>query len=190
MVTLDWRILVLFVGVLIAIGAAWIYMQEKRRSEQLRGRFGKEYDRTVQEEGDRRKAEKLLKEREQRVEMLRLRPLAAEDQDRFLKEWQSIQGRFVDDPKAAVTDADWLVHRVMRARGYPIGEFEQEVADVSVDHPEVVSNYRAAHDIAIRAREDQSTTTETLRQGLVYYRLLFEELLDAREPALVAEVRR
>jgi hypothetical protein len=162
-----------------------MYTQERRRSQQLRGRFGKEYDRTVQEEGDRRKAEKLLKEREHRVEMLRLRPLAAEDQDRFLKEWQSIQSRFVDDPKTAVTDADWLVHRVMRARGYPIGEFEQEVADVSVDHPEVVSNYRSAHDIAIRAREDPSTTTETLRQGLVYYRLLFEELL----APVLAEVR-
>ena len=121
--------------------------------------------------------------------MLRLRPLAAEDQERFLKEWQAIQARFVDDPKAAVTEADWLVHRVMRARGYPTGDFEQEAADVSVDHPEVVSNYRAAHEIAIRAREDQGTTTETLRQGLVYYRLLFEDLLETHEPVL-SEVRR
>jgi hypothetical protein len=188
MVTLDWPILVVLVGVLSAIAAAWIYTH-RRRSEQLRGRFGKEYDRTVQEEGDRRKAEQILKEREQRVEMLHLRPLAVEDQERFLKEWQSIQARFVDDPKAAVTDADWLVHRVMRARGYPTGDFEQEAADVSVDHPEVVSNYRAAHEIAIRAREDQATTTETLRQGLVYYRLLFEELLEVHEPVL-SEVKR
>jgi hypothetical protein len=185
---MNWPTVLVLVGVLIAIGAAaWIYTQ-RRCTQQLRGRFGKEYDRALEEEGNRHKAEKILKEREQRVEMLRLRPLAAEDQERFLKEWQSIQGRFVDDPKTAVTDADWLVHRVMRARGYPIGDFEQEAADVSVDHPQVVSNYRAAHDIALRARDDQSTTTETLRQGLVYYRLLFEELLDAPAPVLT-EVR-
>jgi len=188
MVTLDWLILVAVVGVLIALGAAWIYTQ-RRRSQHLRGRFGKEYDRTLQEEGDRRKAEQILKEREHRVQMLHLRPLAAEDQDRFLKEWQSIQARFVDEPKEAVTEADWLVHRVMRARGYPTGDFEQEAADVSVNHPEVVSNYRAAHGIALRAREDQETTTETLRQGLVYYRLLFEDLLEVHEPVL-SEVRR
>jgi hypothetical protein len=123
------------------------------------------------------------------VELLRLRPLAPEDQERFHKEWQSIQARFVDDPKAAVTEADWLVHRVMRARGYPTGDFEQEAADVSVDHPEVVSNYRVAHDIAIRAREDEGTTTETLRQGLVYYRRLFEDLLEVHE-AVLTEVKR
>ena len=182
---MDWPIVVmLLIGVVAALGiAAWIYTQ-KRCSDQLRGRFGKEYDRAVEEEGDRRKAERLLKERAQRVEMLRLRPLAVEDQDRFLKEWHAIQARFVDDPKTAVSEADWLVHRVMRARGYPTGDFEQEAADVSVDHPEVVSNYRAAHDIATRAREDHGTTTETLRQGLVYYRLLFDELLEAHEPVL------
>jgi hypothetical protein len=186
---MDWPIVMLLVGVIVAIGVAgWLYTQ-RRCSHQLRGRFGSEYDRAVEEEGNRRKAEKLLKEREQRVEMLRLRPLAVEDQDRFLKEWQSIQGRFVDDPKTAVTDADWLVHRVMRARGYPIGDFEQEAADVSVDHPEVVNHYRAAHEIAIRAREDQGTTTETLRQGLMYYRLLFEELLETQQPVL-SEVKR
>jgi len=186
---MDWPIIVILLSALIAVGiGAWVYT-ERRYTQQLRGRFGREYERTVEGEGNRRKAEKILKEREQRVEMLHLRPLASEDQDRFLKEWQAIQGRFVDDPKTAVTDADWLVHRVMRARGYPTGDFEQEAADVSVDHPEVVSNYRAAHEIAIRAREDQDTTTETLRQGLVYYRLLFENLLETHEPVL-AEVKR
>jgi len=186
---MDWPILLVVAGVLIAMGAAaWIYTQ-RRCSQQLRGRFGKEYDRTVEEAGDRGRAEKILKERQQRVEMLRLKPLAAEDQERFLKEWQSIQALFVDDPRTAVADADSLVHRVMRARGYPTGDFEQEAADVSVDHPEVVSNYRAAHAIATRARDDQETTTETLRQGLVYYRLLFEELLESHEPVL-SEVRR
>jgi hypothetical protein len=183
MITTDWLILLALVAVLAALGAAWIYTQ-RRRSEHLRGRFGREYDRAVQEEGDRRKAEKLLKEREQRVEMLHLRPLAAEDRERFLKEWQSIQARFVDDPKAAVTEADRLVHRVMRARGYPTGDFEQEAADVSVDHPQVVSNYRAAHEIAVRATGDQTVATETLRQALVYYRLLFEDLLEVHEAAM------
>jgi hypothetical protein len=185
---MDWPIVMLVLGLVVAVGVAvWIYTQ-RRCSHQLRGRFGKEYDRIVEEEGDRHKAEKVLKERERRVEMLRLRTLAADDQERFLKEWHSIQTRFVDDPKAAVTEADWLVHRVMRARGYPTGDFEQQAADVSVDHPQVVSNYRAAHAIALRAREDEGTTTETLRQGLVYYRLLFEELLDTHE-AILSEVK-
>lgn len=186
---MDWPIIVILLSALIAVGiGAWVYM-ERRYTQQLRGRFGKEYDHTIEEAGNRRKAEKVLKEREQRVEMLRLRPLVADDQDRFLQEWQAIQGRFVDDPRTTVTDADWLVHRVMRARGYPTGDFEQEAADVSVDYPEVVSNYRAAHEIATRAREDQGTTTETLRQGLVYYRLLFEDLLEIYEPVL-SEVKR
>ena len=186
---MDWPIIVILLSALVVMGiGAWIYSQ-RRCSQQLRGRFGREYERTIEAEGDRRKAEKILKEREQRVELLRLRPLAAEDQERFLKEWQAIQGRFVDDPKTAVSQADWLVHRVMRARGYPTGDFEQEAADVSVDHPEVVSNYRAAHEIAVRAREDQGTSTETLRQGLVYYRLLLEDLLETHEPVLT-EVKR
>ncbi|MCI0624671.1 MAG: hypothetical protein L0387_24005 [Acidobacteria bacterium] len=186
---MDWPIIVILVTALMAVGiGAWIYTQ-RRCTQQLRGRFGKEYDRTIEEEGGRGKAEKVLKEREQRVEFLRLRPLTPEDQERFQKEWQSIQARFVDDPKTAVTEADWLVHRVMRARGYPTGDFEQEAADVSVDHPEVVSNYRAAHAIAVRAREEQGTTTETLRQGLVFYRRLFDDLLEVQEPVL-AEVRR
>ena len=175
-------ILVIVLAALVALGGvAWFYV-DRQRSLRMRGRYGREYERTVQEEGDRRKAEKILREREQRVEMLRLRPLIQEDQDRFSKEWQDIQNQFVDDPKASVTEADWLVHRVMRARGYPTGDFEQEAADVSVDHPDVVTNYRAAHQIAVRAREDESTTTETLRQGLVYYRRLFEELLETAEP--------
>ncbi|HEU0006232.1 MAG TPA: hypothetical protein VFS12_09610 [Terriglobia bacterium] len=186
---MDWPIIVILLSALVAMGiGAWVYSQ-RRCSRQLRGAFGREYDRTIETEGDRRKAEKILKERTQRVESLRLRPLAAEDQERFLKDWQAIQGRFVDDPKAAVSQADWLVHRVMRARGYPTGDFEQEAADVSVDHPEVVSNYRAAHEIAVRAREDQGTSTETLRQGLVYYRLLFEDLIETHEPVLT-EVKR
>jgi hypothetical protein len=165
---MDWPIIAILVIVLIAVVT---------------------YDRTIEEEGGSWKAEKVLKERAQRVELLRLRPLASEDQERFHKEWQSIQARFVDDPKTAINEADWLVQRVVRARGYPTGDFEQEAADVSVDHPEVVSNYRAAHAIAVRAREEQGTTTERLRQGLVLYRRLFDDLLEVQEPVL-AEVRR
>ena len=109
-------ILVIILAVLVALGcAAWFY-HDRQRSLRMRGRYGREYERTVEQEGDRRKAERILREREQRVEMLRLRPLIQEDQDRFSKEWQDIQNRFVDDPKAVVTEADWLVHRVMRAR--------------------------------------------------------------------------
>ena len=126
MVTLDWPILVVLVSVLVALGAAWMIYTQRRRSQYLRGRFGREYDRTVQEEGDRRKAEKLLKEREQRVEMLHLRSLAPEDQERFLKEWHSIQDRFIDDPKAAVEG----VEHPGQDRG------EQERDQKLVDHPQ------------------------------------------------------
>ena len=186
---MDWPILVILISALLVVGvAAWIYAQ-RRSTQHLRGRFGEEYDRTLEEQGDRKKAEKVLKQREQRVELLNVRPLANEDRERFLKEWQTVQAKFVDDPKAAVTDADWLVHRVMRARGYPTGDFEQEAADVSVTHPEIVSNYRAAHAIAVRAREEEGMTTETLRKGFVYYRRLFDQLLEDIERPVLQEVK-
>jgi hypothetical protein len=185
---MNWAILAVVVAALIAAGVvAWMYMQ--KQSKQLRSRYGSEYDRAVQETGNRRSAEKMLKEREQRVEQLRIRPLVPEDRERFQREWESIQVRFVDDPKTAIIEGDRLVERVMRARGYPLADFEQQAADVSVEHPHVVKNYRAAHDIAQRARQTDQTNTETLRQGLVYYRQLFEELLQAHEPIL-EEVKR
>src|SRR5690349_11477903 len=131
---MDWPILVILICVLLLGVAAWIYAQ-RRGTQQLRSRFGEEYDRTLEEQGDRRKTEQILKQREQRVELLNVRPLANEDRERFLKDWEGVQAKFVDEPKTAVSEADWLVHRVLRARGYPTGDFEQEAADVSVKHP-------------------------------------------------------
>jgi len=165
------------VAVLIIVWAA----MKKRRSAQLRERFGPEYDRVVKKEGDERKAERVLAFREDRREKFKIRPLTAADRSSFATRWNEVQARFVDDPRGAVTVADSLVTDVMQARGYPIGEFEQRAADISVDHPVVVENYRAAHDIALRHSSGRAST-EDLRQAMVHYRALFQELLDERQP--------
>jgi len=171
--------LIAAVVVLVAV-AAWVYTQ-RRKSEQLRGRYGPEYDRLVREQGDRRRAEAVLEKREKRVEHLDIRPLSPEDRARFAEAWRSDQARFVDDPKAAVTEADRLVADVMQARGYPVGDIEQRAADISVEHPRVVENYRAAHAIALRHKRGEAST-EDLRQAMVYYRALIAELLEDRAP--------
>ena len=184
------QIIILAVAVVavIAIAAAvWMYMQ-KKRTEQLRSRFGPEYERVVETGGDRRKAEATLEERQKRVEKLDIRPLANEDRQRFQQAWAREQTRFVDDPKGAVAEADRLIGEVMRARGYPVGDFDQRAADISVDHPMVVENYRTAHDIALRDRRGKAST-EDLRKALVHYRALFEELLETRV-AVAKEGRR
>jgi hypothetical protein len=185
---MDSRLLAVLVVIFVGLAVAgWMYLQ-KKRSQQLRNRFGPEYDRVVQESGDRRRAETELERREKRVERLRIRSLSANDLRRFTEAWRSVQAQFVDDPKGAVKEADRLMGEVMQARGYPVADFEQRAADVSVDHPRLVENYRAAHDIATRDKRGEANT-EDLRQALVYYRGLFEELLEVREPAL-KEVRR
>jgi hypothetical protein len=153
----------------------------KRRSAKLRERFGPEYDRVLQKEGDARKAEGVLEFREKRREKFTLHPLSEADKSSFDVRWREVQSRFVDDPRGAVTVADGLVTEVMQKRGYPIGEFEQRAADISVDHPVVVENYRAAHTIALRHSSGQAST-EDLRQAMVHYRALFQELLDERQP--------
>ena len=166
---------------LVAIGAivvvaAVVFALSRRRSQQLRQRFGSEYDRAVQAEGNARKAEAELAARAKRVESLHIRPLTPADATRFEGAWRVVQSRFVDDPGGAVTDADRLVGEVMAARGYPVGDFEQRVADISVDHPDVVMNYRAARDIAeMHARG--AASTEDQRQAMVHYRALFHDLL-------------
>jgi len=172
------------IAALVAAVATWLFLQ-KRRTEQLRGRFGPEYDRTVKEKGTVAKAEAALAARAVRVERLHIGTLAPADAARFGDSWKRVQNRFVDDPRGAVTDADRLVGEVMEARGYPVAEFEQRVEDISVDHPNVVMNYRAAHDIA-RDHEHSKASTEDLRQAMVHYRALFQELLEVepvREPA-------
>src|SRR5262245_35633279 len=171
-------LVVAVVAGLAIVAAAWMYMQ-KRRTQQLRLRFGPEYERVVETGGDRRKAEAVLEERQKRIEKLDIRPLTNEDRQRLQQAWLREQALFVDDPQRAVTEADRLIGEVMRARGYPVGDFEQRAADVSVDHPMVVENYRTAHDIALKDRRGEAST-EHLRKALVHYRGLFEELLDNR----------
>ena len=170
---------------IVALGiVAWTFVQ-RMRTKRLQSRFGPEYERTVRQVGDRCKAEDELEVRKKRVAKLTLRTLSSDEQRRFARDWAAAQARFVDDPKGAVTDADRLVKEVMLARGYPMGDFEQRAADISVDHPRVVSNYRSARDIAARSA-DARASTEDLRQAVVYYRALFEELLETAQVVGVA----
>lgn len=181
-------IIVLVIALVLAIGAAiWLFMRN-RRTEALQNRFGPEYDRALAEHRDQREAERELRQREERIEHLNIRALDREERDRFADRWQTVQARFVDDPSGATDDADELVGEVMGARGYPVGDFEQRAADVSVNHPRVVQHYRAAHAIALRnARGDADT--EDLRQALVHFRALFEDLLDVETPTPEAPAR-
>lgn len=169
--------IILVIAAIVLVATTFIawYTTRKRRTEILRSRFGPEYDRTVREIGPGR-AEALLLERERRVEKFSLRELTAEERERLTSQWRIVQSRFVDIPKEAVTAADRLVDRLMLARGYPMTDFEQRAADISVDHPRVVDNYRAAHQIALRHRRGEATT-EDLRKAILYYRSLFDDLL-------------
>jgi FtsZ-interacting cell division protein ZipA len=173
-------IVVVIVAVIVIAIVGFLAMR-KRRSQKLRERFGPEYDRVVRGEGDVRKGEGVLEFREKRIEKLNIRALSPTDKSSFSYRWNEVQGQFVDDPKGAVTLADSLVTDVMQARGYPIGEFEQRAADISVDHPVVVENYRAARDIAQRHSRGEAST-EDLRNAMVHYRTLFQELLEQNQP--------
>jgi hypothetical protein len=160
--------------VIIAVGA-WLFVRKRRgTTADLRQKFGPEYDRAVLAHGS--KAEAKLADREKRVEMLNLRDLDATEHARYSEQWKAVQSRFVDSPKGAVAEADDLVSSVMKVRGYPVADFDQRAADISVDHPRVVENYRSAHEIAVRVGKD-STTTEDLRTAMIHYRSLFEELV-------------
>jgi hypothetical protein len=183
-----WVWIVIALVALVVIGlVAWSVMT-RRRTDQLRDRFGPEYERTVQSEGDKRTAESELLQREKRREQLEIRPLQPAARERYLGSWRDIQNRFVDVPVEAVREADALVTQVMRERGYPMEDFDQRAADISVDHPHLVENYRSAHEAARRSAEGQATTEE-LRQAVVYYRALFEELLEPGETRQAEEVR-
>jgi hypothetical protein len=160
----------------VLLAVIWWAASRKRRTTHLREGFGPEYDRTVEEAGSRRKAESDLTDREKRREELDIRPLSPGARDRYANRWSTVQERFVDDPSSALRDAHTLVVEVMRDRGYPTDDFEQRAADVSVDHPEVVENYRSAHAITERDEAD----TEDQRQALVHYRALFDELLETQ----------
>lgn len=172
-------IIAIVIAVLVILAIAWFAWQ-RRRTAELRARYGPEYTRTVEQLGDRRRAEAELEARKERVEHLNIRPLGAEQRQAFVERWRAVQAKFVDDPRGAVTDADHLVDEVMAARGYPLGDFDRRAADLSVNHPRVVENYRAARDIALRHRRGEAST-EDLRQAMVYYRELFQDLLEDRE---------
>jgi len=178
---------ILLVALALVIGLAiWLYVR-RQRTETLRQRFGPEYDRALERSGDRHTAEAALQERQERVEHLKIRPLAGRERNRFAEQWASAQSQFVDDPKGAIAEADRLVGEVMQVRGYPVGDFEQRAADVSVDHPRVVDNYRQAHRLALKS-ERSGAETEELRQAMMHYRALFEDLLETEQAH--TEVRR
>jgi hypothetical protein len=167
----------------IALIAAGVVLIRQRRSQQLRERFGPEYERTIADTGDRREAENELAERRERRQQLEIRELDPDARDRYAERWRQAQRTFVDQPAAAVAEADGLVAEVMHERGYPVEEdFDRRAADISVDHPVVVENYRSAHAISTRAVRDEAST-EDLRQALVHFRALFVELLGEDEAA-------
>jgi FtsZ-interacting cell division protein ZipA len=166
--------------VIVLLVVVGIILARRNRSAQLQKRFGSEYDRTLKRAGSRDEAERVLAAREARVKKMHLEELPKGAKTRYVEEWRTVQSRFVDEPKRALTQADSLVTSVMRDRGYPMDTFEQRVADLSPDHPGVVHNYRAAHSIAVKS-ERGDASTEDLRQAMVHYRSLFDELVGADE---------
>ncbi len=171
-------VLAVLVAALVLAGL-WL-LARRRRSRRLRRQFGPEYERAVATAGSRQAAEAELEDRRLRREQLEIVGLDPGARDRHLRQWRLVQARFVDSPTEATRAADRLISEVMRERGYPVEDFEQRAADVSVDHPQVVDDYRAAHAIA-EANERSEATTEDLRQALVHYRSLFEDLLEVSE---------
>jgi len=173
-----WEIIVI-VGVIAAAVVAWMLIR-RNQSRHLRARFGPEYDRLISEQGSRERVEKELAAREKRISRLQIRSLERPERERFVAEWRADQARFVDDPAGAVTGADRLIADVMRARGYPVADFDQRVDDISVDHADFVQNYRNARQIADRHKRGEAST-EDLRHAMVYYRALFDDLLEFEE---------
>jgi hypothetical protein len=174
-------VVVIVVAVLV-IAAAIALITRNQRSERLRTRFGPEYSRAIEVTGNKTQAEAKLVKLERRVERFELRPLTPVVRANFVAGWQKIQSRFVDDPKGALTEGDKLIQGVMAVRGYPVSDFEQRAADISVNHPLIVEHYRAGHDIAVQHSKGRAST-EDMRQAMIHYRTLFAELAD--EPELI-----
>ena len=186
---MDPRVIVglVVIALIIVVGMA-LYVRERRKTTAgLRERFGPEYDRAIVEHGSQHKAEAKLVDRETRVRTLKIRELGATERERFLAEWHSVQSRFVDHPKGSVTEADELVSSLMQARGYPVADFDQRAADLSVDHPRLVEYYRSAHGVAMRLSGDKAST-EDLRTAMIQYRSLFDELVEVRTPGEIKAV--
>jgi hypothetical protein len=155
----------------------------RQHSKRLQGQFGTEYDHTIEILGDKKKAHAELDERQKHVASLDIHPLSAKERDRYTADWTAVQSKFVDEPGQAILDADRLIMEVMQLRAYPISDFEQRAADISVNYPELVSNYRAARIIALK-NEQYQADTEELRQAMIYYRSLFNELLEVETVAV------
>lgn len=179
---------IIIVVVAVIIVAAIVMARRKQKSAQLKEHFGPEYDRALQQHGNAAKAEAVLADREARVHKFTIRDLPATERTAYADEWAAVQRRFVDDPAMAVTEADRLVNRVMNSRGYPMADFDQRADDISVNYPGVVQNYRSARDIVGR-HADGHASTEDLRQAMVYYRSLFDELLGPSTATAAADDR-
>jgi hypothetical protein len=171
---------VLVVLVLVVVGA--FIESRKAKTAAFRKRFGTEYDRAVLTQGSARKAETKLADRETRVEALKIRDLGVTERDRYVTEWQIVQSRFVDHPRAAVTEADDLINAILEARGYPLAGFEQRADDLSVTYPRIMENYRIAHGVALRPGQLEASTEE-LRVAMIQYRAIFDELLQDKKPS-------
>ena len=169
-------ILVLAIAVITLVA---IMLFQRQKTHKLKTQFGPEYDRLVDKEGSPRRAEAVLDARQKRVAKYQIRHLSREECNRFAEKWRVVQERFVDNPRQSVAEADGLINEALRARGFPMGDFEQQAADISVEHPQVVEDYRAAHEVAVRDRQGQATT-EDLRLAMRHYRDLFEHVLDTR----------
>jgi len=172
--------------IVVIVGALVAFYLLRRRTEKLRDHFGPEYDRAVAEGGNRRSAESTLVDRTERVKKFHLRALSAEDRARYTEQWNRVQAHFVDAPAGAVAEADQLIGDLMATCGYPIGDFEQRAADISVEHPFVTQNYRAAHEIALRQGKGQAST-EDLRRAMIHYRALFDDLVSQPKDTTVVE---
>jgi len=169
-------VVVILVAAIVLAGITILALQYLR-TRRLRERFGPEYTRAVREAGDRKSAESKLERLEKRVERLRIRAIEPADRERFLRSWRSVQTRFVDDPRSALTEADDILREVMSARGYPVSDFESRAEDISVDHPRMVEHYRVGHEIVLR-HDRGLASTEDMRQAMIHYRTLFDELVE------------
>jgi hypothetical protein len=175
-----WAWILVVVAVLAVVALALWQVSVRRRTGRLRSRFGPEYNRTLDASESRRRAESELTDRERRRRELEIRPLSPEARDRYLDDWLAVQAQFVDDPAAAVANADALIQAAMSERGYPVEDFDRRTADVSVDHPRVVENYREGHRLALASANGEGST-EDLRQAMRHYRKLFDELVEPAE---------
>jgi hypothetical protein len=183
---MDINLVIALAVVVVLLAAGAIVYAQRRKSKQLRSKYGAEYIAAVDETGGARKAEAELRQREKRVHALNIRPLGRDEAVRFSDRWINVQSQFVDDPGAAIRTADELLAEVMQARGYPVSDFEQRAADLSVDHARLVSNYRIAHEVAGEHARGEADT-EDLRRAMIHYRALFEDLLGLPEDSRVAD---